>query len=256
MAGLEIRLLGPLEVVLDDRPVELPGQRARTLLVLLALGGGRIVTFERLAAGMWDDTPPVNVRGSLQTYVGRLRRVLGDKVIETGPSGYRLSIPPVSVDAVEFRRLVEAGEECTVPSDQRQLLHAALSLWPDGPTGEALTEWLRRYESPGLVERYLWAFERRIDLDLATDRHPALVSELRTLTDRFPLRETLWARLLRALQASGRRAEALDRYETLRVLLASELGIAPSTEVQAIHQSLLREPLRVGDHDGETASER
>jgi DNA-binding SARP family transcriptional activator len=256
VAGAEIRLLGPLEVLLEGRPVELPGRRVRTLLVLLALGGGRIVTFERLAAGIWDDTPPVHVRGSLQTYVGRLRRVLGEEAIVTDPSGYRLRVPPVWVDAVEFRRLVREAEECTVPSDQRRLLRAALALWPEGPTGEALTEWLRRYESPGLVERYLWAFERRVDLDLSSDRHPALVSEVRALTDRFPLRETLWARLLRALQVSGRRAEALGRYEELRTRLSCELGVEPSAELQAIHRSLLRDAGSVGDDGREPVSRR
>lgn len=241
MAGPEIRLLGPLEVLLEGRQVDLPGQRVQTLLVMLALAGGRVVTFERLAAGIWDEAPPVHVRGALQTYVGRLRRALGDDVVLTDPSGYRLGVPPAWVDVVEFRRLVGEAEASTVAGEQRLLLRAALELWPDGPTGEALTEWLRRHASPELVEQYLWAFERRVDLDLAEGLHGSLISELRALTDRYPLRETLWERLLRALLASGRRAEALDRYQILRSQLVSELGVEPSARLRAIHLQMLQE---------------
>jgi DNA-binding SARP family transcriptional activator len=72
-------------------------------------------------------------------------------------------------------------------------------------------------------------------MDLADGRHGALVAELTQLTAQFPLRESLWARLLVALDRCGRQAEAVARYETIRVRIADELGVKPGPELQHIH---------------------
>jgi DNA-binding SARP family transcriptional activator len=65
-------------------------------------------------------------------------------------------------------------------------------------------------------------------MDLADGRHGALVAELTQLTAQFPLRESLWARLLVALDRCGRQAEAVARYETIRVRIADELVLCLS----------------------------
>jgi DNA-binding SARP family transcriptional activator len=62
-----------------------------------------------------------------------------------------------------------------------------------------------------------------------------LVAELTQLTAQFPLRESLWARLLVALDRCGRQAEAVARYETIRVRIADELGVNPGRSRTATH---------------------
>jgi DNA-binding SARP family transcriptional activator len=89
------------------------------------------------------------------------------------------------------------------------------------------------------VERYLAAVERRADLDLAAGRPGPLVGQLGELLARHPLRESLWLRLLVALHRSGRRAEALQRYQVIRVHLAEELGVDPGAELQRVYADLL-----------------
>lgn len=247
MTGIEIRLLGPFEVSCSGEVVKLPGRKVRALLALLALSAGETVSFDSLARGIWDENPPERVRGSLQTYVGRLRRALGDQVVATEPTGYRLCLPESSVDALVFRALV------TDPGPgERGRLDEALALWRGDPFGETLSDWIERRESPDLIERYLAASERRIDLDLAAGRPADCIRELRDLTGRYPLRETLWVRLLTALRSTGRKAEALDRYEALRTTLAEELGADPSPELQALHRDLLTEapPALVAQYEG------
>ncbi|TCM41231.1 BTAD domain-containing putative transcriptional regulator [Kribbella sp. VKM Ac-2568] len=242
MTGPEIRLLGPFEVSLSGHPVLLPGRKVRALLALLALSAGRTVSFDSLALGLWDDRPPERVRGSLQTYVGRLRRVLGDDLVATEPTGYRLRVPDTAVDVLVFRDLVEQADGTPDSAEERRLLSAALALWRGDPFGESLSDWVEQQVSPDLVERYLAAYERRVDLDLAAGSSGACVGELLSLTERFPLREPLWTRLLIALKLNGRKAEALDRYEAVRSLLAENLGASPSAELQAVHRQLLSEP--------------
>ncbi|WP_433158915.1 BTAD domain-containing putative transcriptional regulator [Kribbella sp. CA-247076] len=228
MTGLDIRLLGPFEIFRDGPPVTLPGRKVRALLAILALNCGRTVPFDVLGRAVWSDDPPQRLRGSLQTYVGRLRRVLGDETVVTEPTGYRLDASPDCVDVLRFRRLLDRSE-----------YDAALAIWRGDPFGEPLSAWFEEHETPVLLELYLTACERRIDREAPTGEHIRRLPELHELTARFPLRETLWQRLLTTLADAGRQAEALDRYEALRTRLADELGADPSPELQAIHQSLL-----------------
>lgn len=110
------------------------------------------------------------------------------------------------------------------------------------PFGEPLSHRLEREDGPRLVEEHLAALERRADLDLAAGCAEQLVPELLTLTERFRIREPLWARLLQALHEAGRTAEALQAYDQVRTLLADELGTDPGAELQQLHRELLAVP--------------
>ncbi|WP_350275347.1 BTAD domain-containing putative transcriptional regulator [Kribbella sp. HUAS MG21] len=219
MGQVDIRLLGPFEVRRGGRVVRVPGRKVRSLLVVLALYCGRTVSVDGLGRALWADDPPQRLRGSLQTYVGRLRRVLGDNAIVTEPTGYRLDLPPECVDVRRFHQLLDARDP-----------EQALALWRGDPFGGTNSPWLEEHEAPALVERYLTAWEQLPDPDI-----PAL----HKLTTRYPFRETLWLRLFTALRDAGRSAEALDRYEAFRTHLADELGADPAPELQAVHRSLL-----------------
>ena len=71
-----------------------------------------------------------------------------------------------------------------------------------------------------------------IAAEIAAGRHSAVVGELEALTGRHQLRERLWAQLMLALYRSGRQGEALAAYRRARAMLAEELGIDPSPELQ------------------------
>ncbi|MGH3380339.1 MAG: BTAD domain-containing putative transcriptional regulator [Actinoallomurus sp.] len=94
---MRIGLLGPLEVADDaGRPVEVGGARLRTLLILLTLEAGRVVSAEWLVDGVWDDDPPSGAANALQSLISRLRRTVPGLTIESHPAGYRLVLcgPP------------------------------------------------------------------------------------------------------------------------------------------------------------------
>ncbi|MDA0634969.1 helix-turn-helix domain-containing protein, partial [Nonomuraea sp. MCN248] len=88
-------ILGPLEARRDGEPVEIAGQRLRTLLGLLVLDAGRTVPVDRLISGIWDDRVPSGVGNALQALVSRLRAALGknsaSRLVVAEPAGYRLS---------------------------------------------------------------------------------------------------------------------------------------------------------------------
>ncbi|WP_165965877.1 AfsR/SARP family transcriptional regulator [Actinomadura sp. 7K534] len=237
---LSVRLLGPLDVSVDGIPIVLTPGRLRTLLAVLALSAGRAVSIESLAAVVWaHDDPPRNVRRSVQTYIARLRCALGEDAIRSGPAGYVLATDPERVDALMFPRLLSMASAAPDPATERARLGEALSLWRGRPFDGVPSPWLAESKAPWLVERYLTALESRLDLDIAAGRYAELAVELSELTARHPLRESLWARLLIVLGRSGRRAEALARYETIRTRIAGELGVDPDPTLQRLHADLL-----------------
>ncbi|HEU4422167.1 MAG TPA: BTAD domain-containing putative transcriptional regulator [Pilimelia sp.] len=237
--GLSVGLLGPMEVTAGGRQVVLTTGQLRALLAVLALSAGVPVSIERLADALWEEDLPANARRSVQTYVTRLRALLGPTAIRTTPSGYALDVLPDQVDALRFERELHAASRAPDGAAERTLLHRALRLWRGEPFQGLQSRWLQESEAPRLVERYLVAIERRVDLDLAAGQTAELVPELNRLIARNPLRESLWVRLLRVLEQQGRQAEALIRYESVRARLAEELGVDPGPELSQIHRELL-----------------
>jgi DNA-binding SARP family transcriptional activator/Tfp pilus assembly protein PilF len=249
---LTVELLGPLRVSEAGRAVELPGGRLRALLAVLAMSAGRTVPRDRLASAVWGADTGGDPRANLRTNVKRLRRVLGPaagELVEARPGGYLLAAEPDRVDALRFGRLLDEAAAAPDPAGERSLLAGALALWRGTPFDGIRSDWLERSVAPALQERYLTALERRVDLDLAggAPPDPAEPAELGDLAERHPLRESLWARLLRVLAAAGRPAEALERYETIRRRLAEELGADPSPELRHVHADLLAGDAGIAD---------
>ncbi|MER6074414.1 BTAD domain-containing putative transcriptional regulator [Streptomyces sp. NPDC001817] len=227
-------ILGPMEArTAEGEPLELGGARLRLVLALLLEDVGKVVSTERLIDEVYGDEPPASAANALQSQISRLRRRLG-VTIESLPHGYRLDVDPDAIDAHRFERLARQGHEALSQGDHRRaaaLLREALGLW----RGPAQTQAAARLE-----ELRLAAQEDRIEADLVLGESDALVPELRQLVETYPLRERLSGLLMRALHASGRRAEALTVYEHTRTTLVEELGTDPSAELSRIHQELLR----------------
>jgi DNA-binding SARP family transcriptional activator/tetratricopeptide (TPR) repeat protein len=237
--GLEVGLLGPLAVSVAGRPVELPPGRLRALLAVLALSAGQAVSVDRLTTAVWGEDASVDARANVQSNVRRLRRLLGAEAVATRGGGYALQVEPDRVDATRFVRLLDLAATAPDRAIRRHRLVEALALWRGAPFDGVRSDWLEQTQAPWFQERYLAALERRIDLDLVDGAPVDLVAELGELTARFPLRESLWVRLLVVLERAGRPAEALERYEAVRARLAEELGADPGPELRQIHADLL-----------------
>ncbi|MEO7614818.1 MAG: BTAD domain-containing putative transcriptional regulator [Streptosporangiaceae bacterium] len=212
------------------------GPRVRSLLALLLVNAGKVVSAETLIDGLYGEDPPANAANALQSQVSRLRRGLdGAAEVELLPAGYRLAVDPDEVDAHRFVRLVqEAGRE---PARRAGALKEALALWrgpalADVPEAEA--------QAVRYAELRVSAIEDLAETELALGRHRETVAELQSLVDAHPLRERPRALLMRALYGSGRQAEALEAYAEGRRLLAEELGADPSAELAAVHLAILR----------------
>jgi DNA-binding SARP family transcriptional activator len=249
---LEVRLLGPWEFVSRDGAVSIPSGRLRVLLTALLLSANQPVGVDTLAEQLWPEQPPMRVRGSLHTYVGRLRKLLGPAVIQTHPGGaYQLNIDTEAVDIHRFRNLLKQARDAGSADDELDRLQAALRLWRGTPFADLYSTWLDREVLPRLTEEWFAATGRRIELELAAGRSEQLIAELRGLTSKYPARESLWLLLVTALHRAGRRADALDAYQRVRTILHDELGIEPGDALIKLQREILHEggaPAQNGNH--------
>src|SRR5438309_1821838 len=246
---MEVLLLGPLEVRDRGRSLNVPGNRPRALLALLALNAGRVMPADRLVELLWGDEAPLSAANALQVHISILRKVLEPdgppyRVLVSDRSGYVLNLTPDQVDLARFERLVEQGHQAITRGDVAlcaRLLDEASAMW----RGSALTGLLDQPWSLGearrLEELRLAALEDRVEADLALGRHHDLVAQLEALIARHPLRERFRAQLMIALYRCGRQAEASDIYLKTRELLVEELGMEPGYELQRLLRAILNQ---------------
>ncbi|GAA2801871.1 AfsR/SARP family transcriptional regulator [Crossiella cryophila] len=238
--GVEFRLLGPVEVVLSGRPAPVEAAKHRTLLACLVLRAGQRVEATELVGYLWDDEDrPAHPRGALQTYVRRLRRLLGAELISTVAGGYRLEAAPETADAHRFRQLLAAARQTADLAERTAVLQSALALWRGPALADIASPALRRdYADPLDTER-LDALALRFDAELALGRHEPLVPDLWKATAEHPLREEFWRQLMLALYRTQRQAEALETYQRAADVLRQELGVEPSPRLRDLRQSVL-----------------
>ncbi|WP_328701549.1 AfsR/SARP family transcriptional regulator [Amycolatopsis pittospori] len=228
----------------DGKPVTIGGPKLRVLLAALLVRANTTVSLDRLADHLWGEDQPSTARKSTQVYALRLRRTLGDGLIETRPDGYLIRVRPDQLDLLRFRQLAEAGREAGKAGDSAAELASlaeALECWRGRPLCDVPSESLQRDEAARLGEDRLRTLERWIEAGLEAGRHGELVAELITLTKEHPWQETFWAQLIVALDRSGRRADALDTYRSMRRMFADELGIEPGPRLRRAHDAILHE---------------
>ncbi len=240
---LDIRLLGPIEAERDGAPVALGGPKPRTLLAVLALEPGRVVSVDRLVEALWPGEPPETAAHAVQVYVSQLRKALGPAIATRAP-GYELELAPEHVDVHRFARLTQDGRaalEGGDPVSAEGALREALALWRGPALADFFYEPFAQTEIARLEELRTVTLEERIEADLALGRHAELVSELEALVSAQPLRERPRAQLMLALYRSGRQADALAAYRTARETLVEELGIDPGPELRELEAAILRQ---------------
>ena len=103
--GLDVRVLGPLEVRQQGAPLRLGGATQRALFALLALRPGEIVSSDALVDALWGEAPPTSARSMVQVYISRLRKLLdGGASIQSRDGGYVLDLDTEQLDLRRFER--------------------------------------------------------------------------------------------------------------------------------------------------------
>jgi DNA-binding SARP family transcriptional activator/class 3 adenylate cyclase len=238
---VEVRVLGPVEVVDGDRVVRLEPAK-RTLLGALAARPGQRVAIDDLIDALWPHGEPRTARKTVQGHIARLRRQIGDAAIVFRAGGYALDSTQVELDVVRVEALIARGRQAAAEGrygEASQLLEEASGLFRGRPYEGVPDHALPAGEQPRLDDLRSVVFEERIDAELSAGRHRGCIGDLESFLQANPLRERGWAQLMMALYRSHRQADALRAYARLRATLAAELGIEPSTELTRLEQSIL-----------------
>jgi DNA-binding SARP family transcriptional activator len=237
-----LHLLGPFEATVGPRRVPLGGQRQRAVLARIALGGGSVVTVERLIDDLWNGEPPASALNTLQSYVSNLRRAfaLDVPLVERIGPGYRIAVDPSRIDLHRFVAAVaEAGAPGLDAPQRVAVLDGALALWRGPALADFADEEWARTDVVRLDELRLNAMEARFDALIQDGRHAVVVGELEQAVQDHPLRERFCGQLMLALYRSGRQADALRAYERTRTYLGEEVGLDPGPELQRLAGAVL-----------------
>jgi DNA-binding SARP family transcriptional activator len=238
---LRIEVLGPLRLLVDGVPVEVPGHRRRAALALLALAGGRVVTGDALVDALWPDDPPETGHRALHSHISRLRRHLGAAAprLERAGGGYALRLDADDVDATRLRLLARrcAAELRDGAPDAARTAAGALALW----RGPALAEFADvpplAAEAIGLRELYLQVRDDGLEARLAAG-DGTLTADAAAAAAEEPLRERTATLLMRALARAGRAGDALAAGAAYRRRVTEETGLDPGPAVADLEQRI------------------
>jgi DNA-binding SARP family transcriptional activator len=244
------QLLGPVRAWHHGRQVELGPLKQRALMALFLLNAGHTVRVAKVVETLWGDQQPQDAVNTVQVYVSRLRRAIRaeapgapEETLAKVASGYRFTTDSPCVDLHRFRSLLEqaqAQRRRGKLSDATGLLEEALELWQDDPLAD-LDDMVRERMNVESLERY----RRQAVIELADaardlGRPERSVPALEKQADLHPTDEQVHARLMLAYGAVGRRAAALNVFESIRAALADTLGLDPSDELKQAHTAVLR----------------
>ena len=232
---MKFGVLGTIEARLDGRTLPLGGPKQRTLLALLLLRANQPVSRERLIDALWGDRPPSRADASLDSYVSRLRKLLGAERLVRQSSGYVLKVERDELDLDRFEQLVSDGR-----------FAEALELWRGPALADILYEPFANAAAQELEERRLIALEQRIEGELEAGGGSELVPELDRLVREHPHRERLIAQLMLALYRVGRHADALATLQSARHRLSEELGLEPGPGLLELERRILQHDPTLG----------
>jgi predicted ATPase/DNA-binding SARP family transcriptional activator len=262
---LQIRLLDGFVVVRDGTPVQAREWRlrkARTVVKLLALTPDQRLHRDVLLDALWPGRDPASAVNNLHQVLHVARRVLAGDGPATGLLELRNDVVvlraqgPVDVDVRHFERLTAQARATGELAD----LRAAVAAY----TGDLLPEdrfenWAagRREELRGIfadllvdvAERAAGLADRAGRSGAGAYEAESLAAVQRALTV-DPLHERAVRGLMQRLVVSGRRSEALSRYERLREALREAYGTDPDPATRRLYRDLL-----TGD-DGEPPAAR
>src|SRR3954454_16797034 len=145
--GIEVRVLGPLELRVDGDLLPLGSPKQRALLALLLLHANEPLSRDRLIDELWGEAAPASVTSALHVYLSRLRKQVGDRLVRDA-DGYHLRIEPDRLDATRFVELARRGRDALAAGETAHAAEAcgnALALWR-GPVLSGLAEPFARAE--------------------------------------------------------------------------------------------------------------
>ncbi len=220
-------------------PTSFGGVKPKSVLELLLLGRGRLVSKDLLIESVWTDDLPRDPTATLQSYVSVLRRQLAAagvdarRIIATAPGAYRLALDDVDLDIIEFDHLLDRAERAG-PERRRALREQAVALatgdlLEDAPYAEWVQEERDRYRQRVVRTHVLVGEDALADGDLSVAlRHGDAAIGL------IPSVEEAHRLVILAHHGLGHGELSRRAYTRCVDTLRSELDVEPSADTELL----------------------
>ncbi|MER7983711.1 AfsR/SARP family transcriptional regulator [Streptomyces sp. NPDC095817] len=160
--------------------------------------------------------------------------------------GYQLVVDPQNIDSYVFEKNISASRSLRKGEDTEGVckrLEESLNMWRGAAYSGLTQNPTLSSESERLELLRINTVEALADRYLSLRRPDLTASHLAVEVRKYPLREHLIGRFMKALYHLGRQAEAFDVYEQTRIQLRSDFGVQPSESLREIHQAILKQDL-------------
>ena len=244
---IRVEALGPLRAFAGQREIDLGAPKQRAAFAVLALCANTVVTKDALIDGIWGESVPMTATGNLHTYVSGLRKVFTDLDVPLvgSSAGYLLRLAPEALDVHRAEHLSARARTAREARDVDAAIAAldeALGLWRVGPALGSLPGPFATQQRARLTGMHSRLLVDRAELLIGTGRAADLAEsadQLEAEARANPFDERLRATLMMALHRSGRTADALAHYQSLRRELADHIGIEPDASTRSVHRAIL-----------------
>jgi DNA-binding SARP family transcriptional activator len=252
-ASVEVRLIGPVRVLVDGAGVDLGSPQQKLLIALLAESPGRPLPTERVVELLWDGTPPNSARQLLHGMMSDLRKRVGAELLPDGRRvGYSLTVTDSQVDLLSLRAAVRQSRGFVETGDDRTA-HALLSEHLTPVIRDGVT--VKPELLAGLYGNWASAFRQRwedeiydavlllCDVEVRLGRHEAAFPRLQRLVAARPTHSSAVGLLMLALYRAGREVDAGAVYSNHFSTFKKTVGVEPRRDVQDLHLKILnRDP--------------
>jgi DNA-binding SARP family transcriptional activator len=258
MVLLKITLLGSFQAWLGGNPVtSFESNKVRALLAYLAVEKDRPHTRETVAGLLWPDYPERSALGNLRWALSSLRASINDR----STSGRSADHPHLltsreslqfnnashySLDVAAFKEVSSKVISIAEPLDPAKVdrLMEAVRLYRgcflEGfslPDSAPYEEWML-LQREHLSRRYLRALCLLADYFESCSDYEKAQQYVWQQIELEPWQEEAHRQLMRLLLLTGRRSEAMSRYEICRKLLLDGLGVEPSKETRLLYENI------------------
>jgi DNA-binding SARP family transcriptional activator len=235
--SLEIRVLGPLQVQVDDAILRVDTRKALAIVALLAVDR-RPYARDELAAMFWPEADDEAARSALRRTISVLKAALGDRWLRVDRSTVALA-PHGDGVWLDLAALDESASR-----GDREGLDAAAAL-ARGPflAGFSLRDspdfddW-RATRAVAVERQVLEVLDRLASAAEAAGDGAAAVTATTRLVELDPLDEPARRRLMAALARAGDRAGAIRQYRATVAVLERELGVAPLAQTTDLYEAI------------------
>ena len=258
MVMLKISLLGSFQAWLGGNPVtSFESNKVRALLAYLAVEIDRPHSRDTIAGLLWPDYPQDSARSNLRWALSSLRRTINDySPVDSSTNPPHLlvdrecvqfnSLSDYWLDVSIFKGISGQSDFASQPLEHPQIEHIIQAVavfrgsFLEGfslPDSAPFEEWvlLRREQ---LNRSYLHMLSQLADYFESCGEFEQAQRYVWHQIELEPWQEEAHRQLMRLLVLSGRRSEAMNRYEVCRNLLLEGLGVEPSRETRILYEQI------------------